>query len=137
LIRTLQAATAPKTRARPRILHVDDNRETLAMVASKLGTMAEVISADCFENAIRIVAGNPVDLVVLDIGLGESSGLDLLPNLCDPTGNTIPVILFSTPVMDAKCSDLLGSAQSRMNASIEKLAATVRDRLALLPAHAA
>ena len=43
-----------------------------------------------------ILAGNPVDLVVLDIGLGENSGLDLLPDLRDRTGNTIPVILFST-----------------------------------------
>jgi len=138
LARTLQAAVAKKTRAPPRILHVDDNRETLALVAGALGAMAEVISADCIENALRIAAGNPVDLVVLDIGLGESSGLDLLPDLRDPPGNTIPVILFSTPVMDdADCDDSLNAARSRMNSSLESLVAKVRDRLALLPVQAA
>jgi PAS domain S-box-containing protein len=137
LTRTLLAATAPKRRARPRILHVDDDRDILTMVARKLGPMAEVISADCVENALRIVAGNPVDLVVLDIGLGENSGLDLLPDLRDPTGNTIPVILFSTRATDFDGDDNVDTALSGINASLESLAAAVHDRLALMPVQAA
>jgi PAS domain S-box-containing protein len=137
LTRTLVAATSPKPRTRPRILHVDDDRDALALVARELGVMAEVISADSIANALRIIARSQVDLVVLDIGLGETSGLDLLPELRDPTGNVIPVIIFSTRAKDMDRDDQTDAALSVMNASLESLAAAVRDRLALIPEQAA
>jgi len=136
LTRTLQAATAPK-RARPRILHIDDNRDTLDVVARKLSPMAEVISADCVANALQAIADKPVDLVVLDIGLGEHSGLDLLPDLRYPTGNEIPVILFSADAAHVEGANGIASALPGTNASLESLAAAVHDRLALLPVQAA
>jgi CheY-like chemotaxis protein len=78
-----------------------------------------------------------IDLVVLDIGLGENSGLDLLPDLRDPTGNRIPVIVFSTHAAGVPCGDQVNSSLSKINSSLENLAESVRDRLALLPAQAA
>jgi PAS domain S-box-containing protein len=137
LTRILLSATSPTPHARRRILHVDDDAEVLALVARELGVMAEVISADCVEGALRILANHHIDLVVLDIGLGENSGLDLLPDLRDPTGNKIPVIIFSTHATGVPCDDQVNPSLSKMNSSLESLAATVRDRLALLPAQAA
>jgi PAS domain S-box-containing protein len=137
LTRVLLSATLPTPHARRRILHVDDDAEVLAQVARELGVMAEVISADCVEGALRILANHHIDLVVLDIGLGENSGLDLLPDLRDPTGNKIPVIIFSTHAAGVPCDDQVNPSLSKMNFSLESLVATVRDRLALLPAQAA
>jgi DNA-binding response OmpR family regulator len=137
LTRTLVAATSPRPRARPRILHVDDDHDARALVGRELGVMAEVISADSIANALRIIARSQVDLVVLDIGLGETSGLDLLPELRDPTGNVIPVIIFSTRAKDMDRDDQADSPPSVTNASLQSLAAAVRDRLALIPEQAA
>jgi CheY-like chemotaxis protein len=89
------------------------------------------------KGALRILADHHIDLVVLDIGLGENSGLDLLPDLRDPTGNKIPVIIFSTHASGVPCDDQVNPSLSKMNSSLENLVATVRDRLALLPAQAA
>jgi DNA-binding response OmpR family regulator len=133
LTRILLSATSPAPRERRCILHVDDD----AQVARQLAVMADVISADCVESALRILASHQVDLVVLDISLGENSGLDLLPDLRDPTGNRIPVIIFSTRAAGVPCDDQVNSSLSKMSASLESLAETVRDRLALLPAQAA
>jgi PAS domain S-box-containing protein len=137
LTRVLLSATSPTPRARPCILHVDDDGDVLGLVARELGGMADVISADCVENALRILASHHIDLVVLDIEVGENSGLDLLPDLRDFTGNRIPVIIFSTHATGFPCDDQVNSALSKTNSSLESLAETVRDRLALLPAQAA
>ena len=112
---------ASRPRARPCILHVDDDRDVLALVARELGPMADVISADSVETALRILAGRQVDLVVLDIGLGQDSGLDLLPDLRDRAGNMIPVIIFSVHAGGVTCDEQVDSALSKMDSPLESL----------------
>jgi DNA-binding response OmpR family regulator len=137
LTRILLAATSRKPCRRPLILHVDDDPDVLALVARELGPMADMISADSLESAQRSLASHLVDLVVLDIELGDGSGLDLLPDLHDRNGNSLPVIIFSVHATDAACSDQINSAISKLNSPLESLTRAVRDRLALLPALAA
>jgi len=137
LTRILLAATSRTPRRRPLILHVDDDPDVLALVARELGTMADVISADSIESALRRLSSHDVDLVVLDIALGESSGLDLLPELRDHAGNVLPVIVFSAHAADAICDDQINSAVSKLSSPLESLTHAVRDQLALLPALAA
>ncbi len=137
LARTLVAATSLRPRARPCVLHIDDDRDVLALGARELAPLADVLSADSVEAALRLLASRHVDLVVLDIRLGESSGLDLLPDLRDPTGNRIPVIIFSTHAANLRSDDQIDAAFSKMNSPLESLAEAVRDRLALLPAQVA
>jgi DNA-binding NtrC family response regulator len=133
----LKVATTPPLRRRPRILHVDDDYDMLALVNQELGSMADVISADSAESALRTLATDRIDLVVLDVTLGEDSGLDLLPELRGSSGNIIPVIIFSNHSADVPCDDQVDSKLSKMNSSLESLAAAVRDRLALMPEHLA
>jgi PAS domain S-box-containing protein len=135
LIELLKAATALPLRRRPRILHVDDDYDVLALVNQELRSMADVISADCAEAAFRTLATDRIDLVVLDVTLGENSGLDLLPDLRDSSGDIIPVIIFSNHSADVPCDDQINFTLSKMNSSLESLGAAVRDRLALIPAH--
>jgi len=135
LIELLKAATTLPLRRRPRILHVDDDYDVLALVNQELRSMADVISADCAEAALRTLATDRIDLVVLDVTLGENSGLDLLPDLRDSSGGIIPVIIFSNHSADVPCDDQINLTLSKMNSSLESLAAAVRDRLALMPAH--
>jgi PAS domain S-box-containing protein len=135
LIEILEVATAAPPRRRPRILHVDDDYDVLAVVNHELNSMADVISADSAESALRTLATDRIDLVVLDVRLGEDSGLDLLPDLRNSSGNTIPVIIFSNYGVDAPCDEQVNFSLSKMDSSLESLSAAVRDRLALLPVH--
>ena len=134
LIDILRAATAATPRPRPRILHVDDDYDVLALVAHELRPIAEIISVDCAESARRTLATDRIDLVVLDIALGEDAGLDLLPDIRGRFGQAIPVIIFSTHGVDIPCDEQVHVAVSKMNSSLDGLGAAVRDRLALLPA---
>ncbi len=132
LTAVLLNASSSAPRPRPRILHIDDDHDILAMVAQELSTMADVISADSAEGALRILATNQIDLVVLDIALGQDSGLDLLPNIRDSFGNSIPVIVFSCRDGDVPCDEQVNTL-SKMKSSLASLRAAVRDRLALMP----
>jgi PAS domain S-box-containing protein len=134
LIHILNAALALPPRHRPRILHVDDDYDVLALVAHELHEIAHVVSADSVESARRTLAADRIDLAVLDISLGEDSGLDLLPDLRGRFGHAIPVIIFSTHGASLPCDEQVHVALSKMNSSLESLGAAVRDRLALLPA---
>ena len=126
------AITAPQRR-RPRILHIDDDYDVLALVNHELRSIADVISADSVESARRTLATDRIDLAVLDIQLGQDSGMDLLPDLRGSLGDAIPVIIFSTHGANTAC-DQVHAALSKMNSSLESLGKAVRDRLALLPA---
>jgi DNA-binding response OmpR family regulator len=134
LIHVLKAALALPARQRPRILHVDDDSDVLALVAHELRVVADVVSADSVESARRTLAADRIDLAVLDIALGEESGLDLLPDLRGRFGGVIPVIIFSTHGAGLPCNEQVHVALSKMNSSLESLGAVVRERLAILPA---
>jgi PAS domain S-box-containing protein len=133
MIEILKAATALPPRERPRILHVDDDHDVLALVNQELRSMADVISADSVESARRTLATDRIDLAVIDIQLGGDTGLALLPDLRDGCGNFIPVIIFSNRGAGFPCDGQVKSALSKINSSLESLGAAVRDRLALLP----
>ncbi|THD43827.1 MAG: PAS domain S-box protein [Bradyrhizobium sp.] len=134
LIDILKAAIVAPARRHPRILHVDDDYDVLALVHQELGSIADVVSVDSIDSARRALATDRIDLVVLDIALGEASGLDLLPDLRGARGKAIPVIIFSTHGADMACDEQIHAALSKMNSSVESLKAAVQDRLTLLPA---
>jgi DNA-binding response OmpR family regulator len=137
LIHILKIAITLPLRQRPRILHVDDDYDVLALVNHELRPIADVVSADSVQSARRTLATDRIDLVVLDISLGEDSGLDLLPDLRGRLGHAIPVIIFSTHGADMACDEQVHATLSKMNSSLESLGAAVRDRLALMPAQLA
>jgi PAS domain S-box-containing protein len=128
-----QAGIAPRQRAR--VLHVDDDYDMLTAVAAQLRSLVEVISVDSTEKARRILTSERIDLVVLEIGLGQDSGMDLLPDLRDSSGKLIPVIIFSNRGRDDRWegqdSSQVDLTLSKMNSSLESLANAVRDRLSL------
>ena len=137
MTRTLLVATSRSSRARPCVLHIDDDPDVLAVVARKLATTVDVISVDSVESALSSIARREVDLVILDIGLGKQSGRDLLPKLRDATGNVIPVIVFSSHASSVPLDVQVNLSLSKTNSSLDCLLEKVRDRLALTPAKVA
>jgi PAS domain S-box-containing protein len=137
LARILKSAIASQPCERPRVLHVDDDYDVLALVTHALRATADVVSADSIESARRALATDRIDLVVLDIMLGADSGLDLLPNLRDSLGNAIPVIIFSARGAGFPCDDQIEVAFAKSSSSLNSLVAAVRDRLTLLAVHPA
>lgn len=83
--------------AQARILVVDDqaiNREVLSSIA---GQHFRVITSESAEQALDIIAAEPVDLILLDVMLGGMSGLELSARLKqDPDAAEIPIIFMTS-----------------------------------------
>lgn len=112
--------------SRPRVLHVDDDRDILEVTRAALSDAADVIPAETLEAARRLVAQDRPDLVILDLGLPDGSGLDLLPDLVDASGQSIPVVVYSAQEMDATTAPAIEAVLTKSRMSLTQLARTVR-----------
>ena len=84
-----------------RVLVVDDEqniRTTLTMTLESAG--ARVSSARNSEEALAILRRNPLDLVFLDLRLGEENGLDLLPRILTERPELSVVVITAYATFD-------------------------------------
>ena len=118
-------------RRTPVILHVDDDPDILQVTAETLRGIAEITSAVSLSQARRVLAQMKPDLVILDLGLPDGSGLELLPELGAGAAG-IPVVVYSAQDMDAALSERVEAVLVKSSASLADLARTVR-RLTFVP----
>jgi PAS domain S-box-containing protein len=133
LLRTLHPTVVRNGSTRLHILHIDDDPNVLAVVAQALDGDALVVSVATIEEARRALAASHFDLVVMDLVLDGSPGLDLLAELHDSAGEAIPVIVYSARGANAACAAQVQAALTKSRASIDNLIATLRRRLVIDP----
>jgi len=94
LLRAVSHAVKIGPRKGRRVLHVEDDLDIAAIVRVMLEGMADIDLADSLAVARERLGTGDYSLVILDIGLPDGSGLDLLPmlNAVEPP---IPVLVFS------------------------------------------
>jgi two-component system response regulator HydG len=93
--RMIEAATIPREATPLSILVVDDEpsiRETCAEVARQAGM--KVLAVASAEEAFEVLENSAVDIVLTDLMLQRTSGLDLLKHVHD-TSPTLPVIVLT------------------------------------------
>ena len=109
-----------------RILHVDDDRDILEVTASALGGGAEMIPAESLADARKILTWLKPNMAILDLGLPDGSGLELLGDLVDEEGRTIPVIVYSAQEMDGALAGRVEAVLTKSRSSLTDLARAVR-----------
>ncbi len=80
---------------KPRILHVEDDPDILSMVSVLLREIADVVPAVTLYEAKQQLARETFSIILLDLLMPDSNGLELLPLLCTSHNPTTPVIVFS------------------------------------------
>ena len=102
--------TCPANEAkRPRVLHVEDDQDIANIVAGVLSRTAEVVTATTVLSAWEKLKAEDFDLLILDIGLPDGSGLELLPALRKATNTPIPSRLLLGArdfAADGQCGDV-------------------------------
>jgi CheY-like chemotaxis protein len=111
---------------RPRVLHVDDDGDVLHVVAETLRADAEVVSAHSIKEARQLLGNGGIDLAVLDLGLADGDGLDLIAALHKPDGAAIPAVIFSARDADPAMIAQVDAVLTKSRASLDRLAAIVR-----------
>ena len=76
------------------VLLVDDDRSilrTFARILQRAGFQTE--TAENGEEALKKIQMNSYDIALIDIVLGDSNGLDLLPKIKETSPNTIKIMI--------------------------------------------
>jgi len=131
LTQILDGAVARGANGRPWILHIEDDRDVLDLVARALHPTAHVIPASSIEEARAALLAHHFDLVILDLNLGAASGLDLQRDLRNRSGAPIPVVIFSGHSADIAAIPQVEARLTKIGASLDDLVAAVHDRLTL------
>jgi DNA-binding response OmpR family regulator len=105
---------------------VDDDRDILEVTAAALAGCGEVVSVESLAAARAFLAKRTPDLVILDLALGDGSGLSLLPDLNDAKGLPIPVLIFSAHDTDHDMLDRVAAVMTKSKTALPNLAEAVR-----------
>ncbi|UTW06120.1 PAS domain S-box protein [Pseudomonas benzenivorans] len=102
--------------ARSRVLHVEDDADLRQVIAEQARALAEFISAGSLVQARQRLAEGHYDLVLLDLGLPDGSGLELLEEL-NRHHPGLPVVVLSAQELPADQRDRVAAvlAKSRTN----------------------
>jgi PAS domain S-box-containing protein len=134
LLRTLRPTIARNESVRLRVLHLDNDREVLSLVAEALNDVAQVVSVPTIKDARGALVASHFDLAIIDLALDAHSGLELLlPELRDSAGEAIPVVVYSAQGINRECAAQVQAALTKSRASIDSLIAILRKRITDLP----
>lgn len=106
----------------PIILHVDDDPDMLRVVSANFEGHADIRSAKSVEAARSLIRVQHFDAAILDIGMADGSGLDLLP-LLRKTLPGAPVVVFTAQDPDADLEPTVEAVFVKSRASLDKLVA--------------
>jgi PAS domain S-box-containing protein len=125
LVARVQEVLEKHWSGQPRILHVDDDPDVLNIVATAFEERALIRSVPGLETARAALGQEQFDLVILDLGLADGSGLELLPDLNKAGGEPIPVVIFSAQDADPTLARKVDAVLTKSRASLERLVDTV------------
>jgi PAS domain S-box-containing protein len=106
----------------PAILHLDDDIDVLQVVASAFRGKAVLHGATNLADARRVIEERPIDLVILDLGLAQGSGLDLLPQQAK-------TIIFTAQDSDESLRGRADAVLIKSRANLDQLVETTEQLL--------
>ncbi|HEU4325579.1 MAG TPA: PAS domain S-box protein [Roseiflexaceae bacterium] len=125
LISAVESAAGTASPRRPQVLHIEDDVDMAQVTRSILAPVADVTSASGLRTARELLAVQHFDLVVLDLSLPDGSGLEVLPLLSGPDGQSIPVVVFSALDAGADVARRVGATLVKSRTSNQELQATI------------
>lgn len=126
LIKSLKdAVEGRKKEGKPRILHIEDDEDVRQIVGEILKDGADMSYAATLKESIMQLEQNTYDLVILDIGLPDGSGLNVLP-LLNKKNPPVPVLVFSAQEITKDFAPDVSAVLVQSRASNEQLLSTIQ-----------
>ncbi|MCT2558427.1 ATP-binding protein [Tsuneonella sp. YG55] len=106
----------------PLLLHLDDDADCLAVVASAFSGKASVISVSSLADARQEIGGRDLSGVIVDVVVPPDNGLDLIPGL-RASAPDLPIIVF-TALDDIGKADDVDAVLIKSRNAVETLVET-------------
>ncbi|NQV19847.1 MAG: response regulator, partial [Rhodospirillales bacterium] len=113
----------------PSILHVEDDPDVRQVVSSVLDGMANVTPVSGVMEAAAALKKDHFDLVILDLGLPDGAGEDLLPLLRREDQTSIPVVVFSVDEISSVMAKRVSASLVKSRTTNETLLKTIRSTI--------
>ena len=126
LIQLIQSAIRRAGQRKAVILHVDDDDDSRELFVAALAGRGLLLGAATLASARTILAARRPDAIVLDLGLPDGSGQDLLVEI-KQSEKPLPVILYSAQEIDGEAKRLADAVIVKSRRSLPKLMSTVLD----------
>ncbi len=110
---------------RPHILHVEDDADIVQVIKVLLKDMADLSNVPSVRDARKLLEEQDFDLVILDLGLADGSGIELLDEIKDGC----PIIIFSAQQPDREITAQVTAALTKTTTSNDQLLATIKQAL--------
>ena len=132
LINAVAQSISHTTSESVRILHVEDEPDVREIISSVLGDTYQLSGARTLTEARHLLAREDFDLVILDLGLPDGSGVSLLPELSQRSPR-VPVVLFSAHEVDAQLAKGVAATLVKSKTTNELLVDTIHSTIARQP----
>lgn len=109
----------------PRVLHVEDDLDLSTVIQAALGTRVEVVSAASLRAAEDLLRREQFSLVILDPGLPDGNGLDLLERLTHGSAGPLPVLILSVTEVTQSVREKVAATLVKSRVSESEIAATI------------
>lgn len=113
----------------PVVLHVDDDPDMLAVVASAFDRRAAIHSTPSVAEARAAIRRTRFDAAILDVGMLDGCGTDLVAPL-RKRSPALPIVLFTAQEVDAVSDAGIDLILVKSRASLDTLVREVTDRIA-------
>lgn len=110
----------------PMVLHVEDDKDTQEVISSLLENLARVTPAASIQAALKLLGKYTYDLVILDIGLPDGNGCDLMPIFAK---YKIPVIVYSAYELDQEHANYVRETLVKSQISNNELLSKIKKLL--------
>ncbi|MEI9985789.1 MAG: PAS domain S-box protein [Aliidongia sp.] len=112
--------------AKPRLLHVEDDPDIVRLVNFAVRDLADITAVSTVAEARGVLGAGGIDLMILDVGLIDGSGLALL----DGDGPRPPTVLFSAQEVNPDRRDELVAVLVKSQTTLDQLSELIREQLA-------
>ncbi|MCE0722438.1 MHYT domain-containing protein [Legionella resiliens] len=112
--------------SKPHILHVEDNKDTQAIVGTLLEKHAIISNANNLHEAKEMLEKDKYNLIILDLLLPDGNGAEILPLI---SKYHAPVVVFSDTKLNEDYSKFVSQALLKSNSSNEILLNTIKNLL--------
>jgi signal transduction histidine kinase/DNA-binding response OmpR family regulator len=131
LLHALQMAHHPS--GRPRVLHVEDDPDIVRLVGFALRDQADIIAVPSVAEARQLLDAGNIDLMILDVGLIDGSGLALLDDVEMKGAHRPPTVLFSAQEVPPIRHEQLVAVLVKSQTTLDQLSRLIRDEFERRP----
>jgi DNA-binding response OmpR family regulator len=122
LVEAVRTAMASRGPGRvPRVLYVEDDTTLRHVVDAALRDDMDIDQAADLQEAKSCLARNRYDLLLLDIGLPDGSGLELLHDLSEAGQSSPPVVIFSADDAGDEVGRIAATQLTKARTTVEEV----------------